>query len=98
MSGIVKRCIRCDFPFLSMSVGDDLCSTECEDRHRHFIARKTELPDDASPSVWLNNVADISGATDQSLIRSLITADGRGKDFKTKVLAELLTRQFLAAN
>ena len=89
MNGVPKRCIHCHFPFLSMSVGDDLCSTKCEESHRNFIAKFNSLKKDAK---WLSHTEEIPSASNESLIRSLVTADGRGSDFKRKALGELIIR------
>lgn len=41
---------------------------------------------------WLNNINEIRTASDESLIRSLCTADGMGSDFKKHVLGEVILR------
>ena len=45
---------------------------------------------------WLSNLADIKSASKDSLLRSILTADGKGIDFKTAVLEEILSRVELA--
>jgi hypothetical protein len=42
--------------------------------------------------VWLTKEEKIKGASMESLKRSLLTSDGMGVSFKTKVLDELIER------
>ena len=84
-----RRCIQCNRLFDSYNVGDDLCSTECENKHRSFIAQFQAMKKEAR---WLSNPLEIQTASSESLIRSLLTADGRGEEFKRRALFELLVR------
>jgi hypothetical protein len=86
---IPRRCIQCNRLFDSFTVGDDLCSTECENTHRAFIAQFQAMKKEAK---WLSNPFEIQTASSESLIRSLLTSDGRGEDFKRRALFELLVR------
>lgn len=43
-------------------------------------------------TAWLNSVAEIATATDESLRLSLLTCDGRGPALKAAALDELLRR------
>jgi hypothetical protein len=86
---IARRCIQCHRLFDSYTVGDDLCSTECEDAHRKFIVDFQAMKKDAK---WLTNAFEIPSSSSESLVRALCTADGKGSDFKRKVLAELIIR------
>ncbi len=45
-----------------------------------------------SQSVWLTDISQISSASIESLERSLITADGKGKELKRAALNELKLR------
>lgn len=94
ITAIGHRCIQCNSPFVSCSVGDDLCSTECEDNHRAFIAKFNGMKKTAK---WLAHPNEIKSAENESLVRSLCTADGRGSDFKRKALAELIVRAKMEA-
>ena len=44
-------------------------------------------------SRWLTRKTDISSAEKDDLMRSLLTSDGMGKEFKKEVLLELLKRE-----
>jgi len=41
---------------------------------------------------WIRKIEEIPTASNESLIQSLITCDGNGKQFKTAALEELLMR------
>ena len=41
---------------------------------------------------WLSREEEIPEATQEELERAIITLDGRGKEFKRKVLAEIVRR------
>ena len=45
-------------------------------------------------SKWLTDIAEIPGAADESLKRSIVTLDGRGQKFQQAALDELLRRTF----
>jgi hypothetical protein len=45
-----------------------------------------------STSKWLTSESEISEAETLSLLRSILTADGKGVDFKLKVLSEIESR------
>jgi hypothetical protein len=46
-----------------------------------------------STAKWLTSESEISSAETLSLLRGLLTADGKGADFKLHLLCELLDRE-----
>ena len=54
----------------------------------------TEQKEQKEQEVWLTSVDQITNANDASLIRSLLTSDGKGVAFKSFALQELLKREY----
>jgi hypothetical protein len=46
---------------------------------------------------WITKTEDIASATEKQLIRSILTCDGNGEDFKRLVMEEIISRKLREA-